>query len=353
MKVPAPTWCPECRFVRRMSFLNWISLHKRKCDKCNKDMISVHHTNKPFNVYCNDCWFADGWDGTEYAMDYDPNKNFFEQMIELRNKSNFMGLENLHTSLVNSPYVNATAYLKNCFMLFNADYAEDSAYCLLLAHINQCLDCYRIKGSELCHESTGIHKSYKCIYSEELDSCTNLYFSRACSGCTDCFGCINLRNKTYCIFNEQYTKEEYFEKLKEFKLNTVAGVKKALKDSYEFWLKHPQRAWCGNSLNINTTGDFVYESKNTHEAYLVSGAEDSKYIQMLNSGPVKSCYDYTNWGMGAENLYDCATVGEGAFNNKFCVQCWPNAMDTEYSLYALQPKNCFGCINLKEKVIAF
>ncbi len=31
------------------------------------------------------------------------------------------------------------------------------------------------------------------------------------SGCSDCFGCVGLRNKSYCILNKQYTKEEYEE----------------------------------------------------------------------------------------------------------------------------------------------
>jgi hypothetical protein len=26
----------------------------------------------------------------------------------------------------------------------------------------------------------------------------------------NCFGCVSLRDKQYCIFNKQYTKEEYF-----------------------------------------------------------------------------------------------------------------------------------------------
>lgn len=28
-------------------------------------------------------------------------------------------------------------------------------------------------------------------------------------GCSDCFGCIGLQHKQYCILNKQYTKEEY------------------------------------------------------------------------------------------------------------------------------------------------
>jgi hypothetical protein len=36
----------------------------------------------------------------------------------------------------------------------------------------------------------------------------NLY-SYACYSSSNCFGCAGLRNKQYCIFNKQYSKEEY------------------------------------------------------------------------------------------------------------------------------------------------
>lgn len=349
MKVPPPTWCPGCRFMRRLSFLNWFSLYKRKCDKCEASMISTIHSESPLKVFCPKCWWADDWDGTEYSMDYDSNRPFLEQMLELRSKSIFMSNESLWSTLVNSPYVNATAYQKDCFMVFNADYGEKNAYCVVYAHLKESLDGYRMKNSELCYECIGMYKSYRCIFSEELDSCTNVLFSKSCSGCTDCFGCINLRNKKNCIFNVEYSKDEYEKKIKEMCLDTREGVEKALKDSFEFWMKHPHRATVGNSLNVNTTGDFVYESKNTKDAYMVSSAEDSRYVQMLAMATTKNSYDYTNWGNGAENLYECLTVGEGAYNNKFCVQCWPQAINNEYCLYTIQSKDCFGCVNLKRK----
>ena len=44
-------------------------------------------------------------------------------------------------------------------------------------------------------------------------SCTDSWFLQDCIGCTSCFGCTGLRSKSYCIFNEQYTKEEYKKKL--------------------------------------------------------------------------------------------------------------------------------------------
>jgi hypothetical protein len=36
-----------------------------------------------------------------------------------------------------------------------------------------------------------------------------VFYSDNCSNSSNLFGCIGLRNKSYCIFNKQYTKEEY------------------------------------------------------------------------------------------------------------------------------------------------
>ncbi len=349
LNVPAPTWCPQCRFQRRLSFLNWHSLYKRKCDKCDASMISVHHEDKPFRVFCNPCYWKDDWDGTEYAMDYDPNRNFFEQMLELRNKSNYMGQETLYSTLQNTPYANAAAYQKDCFMIFNADYGERCVYSTSYANLTESLDTYRTNSSELCFECVEAYKCFKCIYSENIESCSNVMFSKNLSGCTDCFGCINLRNKNYYIFNQEYSREEYKEKIKSFNLDTQDGVINMLEKVKNFYLTQPYRATIGNSMNLNTTGDMVYECKNVKNAYQVSNTEDSRYIQMLIMGPTKDCYDYTVWGYGVEKLYECLTVGEGAYNTHFSAQCWPAAIENEYCMYTIQSKNCFGCVNLKRK----
>ncbi len=37
----------------------------------------------------------------------------------------------------------------------------------------------------------------------------SLYYSYNCLMCSFCIGCIGLENKTYCILNKQYTKEEW------------------------------------------------------------------------------------------------------------------------------------------------
>ena len=59
-----------------------------------------------------------------------------------------------------------------------------------------------------------VKKGISSFYSEECDSCTEVWFSRNCYGCTNCIGCVNLRGSSYKIWNIQYTKEEYFKNLK-------------------------------------------------------------------------------------------------------------------------------------------
>jgi len=349
IKVPTPTFCSHCRFERRLTYANFSQFYKRKCDSCGEMTIGIHAEDKPYKMYCNKCWWADSWDGTEYGVDYDPNKPFFDQLLELRNNSIFMALETAFSTNVNTKYTNNAAYQKDSFMTIYGDYSEHCAYTTMTAHIKDCLDCYRVKESELCYECIGINKCYGCKWSEELDNCVNCLFSNSCYGCTDCFGCVNLKNKSNYIFNKKYSKKEYKEKLKEFSIDTYEGQQKTLKKAQEFWEKKPKRYYHGNSLNINVSGEYVYESKNTRDSYLVSGAEDSRYVQYLNLYPTKDCYDYTGWGNTAELLYECFIVGEGAYNNRFCAECWPNGVNTEYCFYCVQPTDCFGCVNLKRK----
>jgi hypothetical protein len=349
MDVPYPTFCPTCRFQRRLQFFNLHKLYARECSKCNKSIISMFHKDQPFNVFCNTCWWSDDWDGTEVAVDYDPTRNFFEQMIELKNKTNFMQLEALYPSLVRTEYTNNAAYQKDSFMTFFSDYSENCMYITMTAHVKDSVDCFRIKESENCYGCVGVFKCYNTFFSEECDSCFDILYSRNLSGCSNCIGSINLRNQSYMVFNKKYSKEEYLKLKDSFKLDTAEGHALFQQQAYEFFKKFPEREYKGNSLNLNVTGEYVYESKNTKDAYLVSSAEDSRYVSFLTLPKTTDAYDYTGWGNGASKIYECFIVGEGAYNVKYSAECWPEPVDLEYCYYAQQSKNCFGCVNIKKK----
>ncbi len=349
IKVPPPTWCPECRMIRRFSCINGWSLFFRNCDKCGKRTLSMYPESQKITVYCQPCWWGDSWDGTEYAMDYDKSRPFLEQLKELAGKTPYTALETEYLTLKNCDYSNAMAHCKNCTLAIWADYCENVYFSSILNAAKDTADSLRIFGGELCYESMGIDKSYQAFYSQECADSTDIWFSRNCYGCINCIGCVNLRGASYRIFNEQYSKEEYLGKLKELKLDTRSGIKKMQKEAEIFWQKFPYRFYTGNSLNLNVTGEYIYWSKNSKDLYNACGAENCRYCQFITVPKATDCMDYSGWGNNAELVYESVQAGDQVNNIKFSLDAFENAFNTEYSLWCVGAKNNFGCVNLKRK----
>ena len=349
INVPPPTWCPECRFIRRINCGNGWSFFYRNCDKCGKRTLSMYPPEQKIKVYCQPCWWGDDWDGGEYAMDYDFNKTFFEQLKELSEKTPYSILESTYTTLKNCEYSNSIAYSKNCTLVVWADFCENVCHSSILNGLKFSSDCIRGYSSELCYGSIGFSRCYKMFFSDECDDCVDVWFSRNCYGCTNCVGCVNLSGASNCIFNVKYSKEEYEEKLKDLNIFSWSCLKELEKKAHKFWQTLPYRAYHGNSLNKNVTGDYVYESRNSKEVYIFNGGENCKWCELITVKPVKDCYDYSGWGNNAELLYECTHLGDGSSNSKFSACCFPDVINTEYCLWCPSSKNNFGCINLKRK----
>jgi hypothetical protein len=300
-------------------------------------------------VYCPKCWWADDWDGTEYAMDYDDSKPFLEQVKELIDKTPYVSVNNMYSSLKNCDYVNSTGWSKDCYLTFWADYCENVYYSTLINNLKHSLDSIRSFDSELCYESVGYSRCYKMFYSDECDDCIDVWFSRNCYNCQNCIGCVNLSGASHCIFNVKYSKEEYGEIIKDLDLKSWSKIQELGKEAFKFWLTKPYRAYHGHSLSFNVTGDYIYTSKNCKESYVLNGAEDCKYCQTVTVTPIKDCYDYSGWGANASMIYESTVVGENASSVYFSNECWPNVMDLQYCSWSFSGKNNFGCVNLKKK----
>ena len=82
-KLNPPKFCFHCRLQRKLSFRNERYLYKRKCDLCDKSIISYFDDKVQFPVYCVECWWRDDWDPMEYGRDYDFSRSFFNQFKDL------------------------------------------------------------------------------------------------------------------------------------------------------------------------------------------------------------------------------------------------------------------------------
>ena len=315
--------------VRRMITYNRRTLYRTKCSLCGKEIFSVYSSDKPVKVFCNKCWWSDKWDSLDYGMELDFSVPFLEQLSKLIFKVPTMALYVDSPTMVNSEYSSAAAHLKNCYLVFHADFAEDSGYCDTISSSKDCFDSTMVSESQLCYGSINVQKCYRTYFSIDCENSYDLYFSKNMVGCSNCFGCTNLRNKQYYIFNKPYIKEEYFENLKKFDLGSYAQFLNFEKQASDFWQAFPLKFMHGRH-NVNVTGDYIEYSKNTFHSFQSAMVEDSKYCSIVYLKPTKDSYDYTSWGNNASQIYDSQGVGENVSRIKFSHSCWPNCTDLEH-----------------------
>jgi hypothetical protein len=346
MKVPSPTFCPSCRFQRRAASRDERKFFKVKDAFTGKEIFSLWPEKGGKKVISQEEWYGDNWDPIDYGVDCDFSKPFLQQIKDLYKE---VPIFNLNVeSMVNSPYSGNATALKNCYLCFNSNYSEDCMYSTAVDWSKDSVDDSHINHSERCYESFWLENCYQCYFSIICSESRNLWFCRSCMGCSDCFGCMGLRKSSYCIFNKQYTKEDYFEELKKMNLNTTSGLLEARNKARNFWFNCPIKFTQGLK-NLNSTGSYVTNCKNVNDSYLVRESENLRYCQyMLNPGN-KDCYDTTIWGRNTQLSYETCVSGGEAYNLKFCSNCWPACRDSEYCIDLFSSSNCFGCVGLKKK----
>ncbi|MEK7541550.1 MAG: hypothetical protein AAB533_01745 [Patescibacteria group bacterium] len=349
IKVPPPTFCPECRLIRRLSFHNVLNLYRRDCDLCGKKVVSRYSADKKYKVYCPHCWWSDKWDAMDYGRDYDFAKPFFEQFNELWHTVPLLGLSvDLNTAL-ESPYVNDVGYAKDSYLIFTADTVERCMYGFMLVGSKDCVNSSFINACENSHDLFHCHKVYGGNYLLWTTNTNNSTFLWQCRNCQNCFGSANLRNKQYHFFNQPYGKEGYEQKIKEIDLGSYRIYERTKEDVRQHWLKYPVKT-CWNGFSRDTTGLLVFQSRNCKECFEVSGVEDSKFVSYALVGPVKDCYDYTSWGKNAELLYECSVAGENISRVFFGEETGLGLRDSQYSKLNLNgSSDLFGCIGLRGK----
>jgi hypothetical protein len=349
IKVPPPTFCPECRLIRRLAWRNEKSLYRNVCNKCGKSIISVFPVDSNMLVYCRPCWWGDGWDGIEYGTDFDDSNNFLSQLINLLHKVPVPSLFGIYHTLVNSEYTNMVTDLKNCYMITHSDFSESCLYGSVIDHSKDSVDNTMLNDCELCYENVDCQKCYQIMYSIDCASCRDVFFCQNCVDCSDCFGCVNLRNKKYYIFNEPFTKKEYEEKLKSFQLDSYKKLTELKEKIFDFWKKFP-RKYIHERQNYNVSGDYIYNSKNVHDSFIVSDLEDSKFCAFVTHGAkTTDAYDFTHYGVSANLLYECLQTGNYISNIKFSWYTCLNTNNMEYCMFSMGCKDCFGCVGLKKK----
>mgnify|MGYP001558614925 CR=1 FL=1 len=107
---------------------------------------------------------------------------------------------------------------RNSFECFDVKQMEDCMYCNNSVAIKDCIDMSNsYYNSELNYEVMSEMNLYNCNFCVTCFDSQNLDHCESCYNCNYCFGCFSLKHKEYCIFNEQFSKDEYSVKMAQIK----------------------------------------------------------------------------------------------------------------------------------------
>ncbi|MFH1444317.1 MAG: hypothetical protein ABIG34_02920 [Candidatus Peregrinibacteria bacterium] len=339
--IPPPTLCPDCRQQRRLAWRNERFMYRRKCDFSNKEIISMYPPDSPFKIYEQDVWWSDKWNALTYGRDFDFNRPFFDQFRELQLEVPRVALVNKQSE--NAHYTNHSGKNKNCYLSSCTFESEDIYYSdWVIDHCRDCVDCsYLNEGCELCYETYYAWGSYQAFFCDFIKRCQNVWFCYDCLNCKDCFLCWNLRNKQYCIENQQYTKEEYQQKMKEiFPLSSAT-----LKQYREQYIRTKERVALHPAIyqlqSEGCSGDLLFFSKNCTECFDSIKMEDCRHC--TDAIDVKDSLDIYHVGW-SEMMYECHAI-TNAYNLIACHFTYDNK-NVAYCDCTQNSHDLFGCAGI-------
>lgn len=203
------------------------------CSECYNTAYSTHSYRLSFSYFCNFCGNCSNCFGCfniankEYHIFNQPyTKEEYEAKIAIYKKrmETFAGCEEVKKEVAaffaTQPHQGSVVTLcenskgdflvhsKNCNECYNVVDSEDCGYLYDCVTMKDAYDCNLACRSELMYNCQSC-QGQNTICSSFSANCSNILYSDHCFNCNNCFGCVGLRRKEYCIFNKQYTQEQY------------------------------------------------------------------------------------------------------------------------------------------------
>lgn len=344
--LPQPKLDPLSRLQRRQAWRNERVLFRRRCSLCCKQIVSVYSENTPFPVFCPECWWSDRWDPFAFGRKLDFTRNFFSQLQDLQQAVPRISLIHLGY-MENSDYTNDVIRLKDCFLIFDGEQSRNCAYGETFYQINDCYDFLDIHNCELCYECVACEQCYQLKFSHNCFQCSDSWFLKDCRGCKNCFGCTNLQQKEYHIFNQPQARDEFEKFIAQFNSENYEVLQDSWDKAKQFWASEPVRYMRGIQ-NENVSGDYLSHSKNSIHCFNSKQLRDCQYCTNIVLG-ANDCQDIDVWGNGIELCYDCECIGENVRECLFSLYVSQGAEKVYYSSFcSRQVHDLFGCIGLRK-----
>lgn len=201
--------CYNCKYVYNSQNCNecWLSDNLKGCSNC---FLCTNLSNKQYH-FMNQSLSKDEYEAKikEFLGSKESVEKAKKNFEELRKKRIYK-----YATIINCE--NSTGdFLTNCKNVSDSYDVNDSLDCQYVTvgvNVKDLVDCSNMYlKPELNYQVLGTIGTYNVIFSLYIFHSQNVMYSEFCFNSQNLFGCSGLRNKKYCIFNKQYTKEQYEE----------------------------------------------------------------------------------------------------------------------------------------------
>lgn len=305
-------------------------------------MVSVYPEDTPCPVYSHTEWYANDW--TPPFLDLNLEQPFFEQFKILQGKAPVVAL--LSTLQENAEFCHDVEGLKNGYLVFDAINCRDVYYSTRIYNSQSCVDVYWVMDCELLYECVYMFSCYNCHYSFNCKQVSDSAFLFNCRNVQNSFMCSNLRNKQFCIYNKQHSKEAYEAFIAGIDFSNPETVQK-LKVYFENEIlkKTPIPShFLENCENVE--GNYVKNSKDCLRCFESFDLQDCENIFQCAKG--KNIYGSFMCNDRVEQCFQSVATGIESSNVKNCAFVWHSA-NMEYCYLCLACQDCFGCVGLRNK----
>ncbi len=198
--------------------------HCNNCYNCQFCIDAQNCSNCSYScnlIGCQNCFLCNGLDNVQY---YIRNKKYSkDEYLQEVKKITKKEAEQAFKIMVGDKYVPMNIWCTEC----EGKYLINSKECIACENttawdrLKYCSFTYQMRDSmdwdfygvdaELWYECVNTaHNCYKIICLMDCwVSSSEMLYCNLCMNCKNCFACVWLKDQEYCIFNKQYTKEEY------------------------------------------------------------------------------------------------------------------------------------------------
>lgn len=224
--------CCDCYKFTKSELMYWCI----DCSQCYHSLFCLNCQNSTDLIGCVDChncqscYLSSNLRNQKYIY---KNKQFSKEEYEkkvtpLYTQNNLKKLKSEWQTVIQKTIYAATNRIncENC----HGDYMQNCKNCESCFEVIGCENCLYVSDARSVKDSLDVNfsaskdsstenvynswgASNNCSYAtacaDVQEGIYNIEYCQQCYSSHDLFGCTNLRNKSFCIFNKQYSEEEY------------------------------------------------------------------------------------------------------------------------------------------------